>query len=199
MADCEHMDSLSFNLLQSMDDLVKTKVEMEKTMSEGFILLAKARMLLGKERVSMMQFPTSDEQLMMARYCVHRESSDEDILSLEERVQNSLKFDASDRGDPKKPDCSMHLRHRGSEKKPEIATEDEDAETSYEQTKLVLSKKCDVEPLKWFGVLVPQELKLAQKAFEKSVTLSIDCANIQNRIEKIEAALKVVKSVENSM
>ena len=38
------------------------------------------------------------------------------------------------------------------------------------------------DPIKWFGVLVPQTLRQSQKHFSKAVELSVEATNIQNEI-----------------
>ncbi|XP_046403635.1 coiled-coil domain-containing protein 115-like isoform X2 [Ischnura elegans] len=197
MAGCEDMDALSLTLLKSMEELVKTKVEMEKNMSEGFILLAKARMLMGKERISMMQVPSDDEQ-MVARYCICREESSEEILPLAKRMEASLKLNSNNTDAKEKSDNAMQLRRRKGEPHYEVGEEKEGTRSilSQEPTRLAVVKKSDLKPLKWFGVLVPNELKIAQKAFEKSVSLSVECANIQNKIAVIKEALAAMKASE---
>uniref|UniRef100_A0A1L8DCR2 Vacuolar ATPase assembly protein VMA22 n=2 Tax=Nyssomyia neivai TaxID=330878 RepID=A0A1L8DCR2_9DIPT len=39
-----------------------------------------------------------------------------------------------------------------------------------------------VDPIKWFGILVPQSLQLAKSRFRKTVELTVDCTNTQLRL-----------------
>ena len=39
------------------------------------------------------------------------------------------------------------------------------------------------DPLKWFGLLVPNSLKQTQGSFLKALEVSVECANIQNEID----------------
>ena len=41
------------------------------------------------------------------------------------------------------------------------------------------------DPLKWFGVLVPNTLKESQKSFVRALDLAIACANIQMEIDAV--------------
>ena len=60
----------------------------------------------------------------------------------------------------------------------------DEKETSHE-------KKSDNDnPLKWFGILVPNSLKQSQKCFQKAVERSVECANIQNEINGVIARRK---------
>lgn len=58
-----------------------------------------------------------------------------------------------------------------------------------------------VNPLRWFGVLVPQNLHKAQGIFQNTINYIIDCVNIQLQIlknlEDIEA-LKIYKTLGQS-
>lgn len=41
-----------------------------------------------------------------------------------------------------------------------------------------------VDAIRWFGVLVPQSLHLAQQRFNRAVELAVECANIQIKLNK---------------
>lgn len=41
------------------------------------------------------------------------------------------------------------------------------------------------DPIKWFGVLVPQSLRIAQKRFQESLYLIVRAANIQAEIASV--------------
>lgn len=45
-----------------------------------------------------------------------------------------------------------------------------------------------VDPIRWFGVLVPRSLQMAQQHFNLAVEIIVECANIQ---------LKLSKTIEN--
>ncbi len=54
------------------------------------------------------------------------------------------------------------------------------------------------DPIKWFGVLVPQSLKSAQKHFQDALYLTVKIANIQAQLTKLTShseSLKLLKKV----
>ena len=57
------------------------------------------------------------------------------------------------------------------------------------EEKEAIEKKVD-DPLKWFGILVPNSLRSSQKCFQKAVEHSVECANIQNEINGVIARRK---------
>merc|ERR1712062_225651 len=61
------------------------------------------------------------------------------------------------------------------------------------EEKKVSSKQ---DPIKWFGVLVPNSLRQSQKCFKKAVECSVDCANLQNEMNGIIARRKHLHKLE---
>lgn len=57
-----------------------------------------------------------------------------------------------------------------------------------------VNKEADyVDPLRWFGILVPRSLQLAQEHFNRAIRLSVECANIQLKLRKTTNYLFVLK------
>ncbi|XP_011310083.1 coiled-coil domain-containing protein 115 [Fopius arisanus] len=55
------------------------------------------------------------------------------------------------------------------------------------------------DPLKWFGVLVPQSLKTAQKRFQESVYLSAKISDIGSDLNVIAKNVETLKEVKNKL
>lgn len=41
-----------------------------------------------------------------------------------------------------------------------------------------------VDAIRWFGVLVPRSLQIAQERFNRAVELAVECANVQTKLNK---------------
>ncbi|KAJ0172251.1 hypothetical protein K1T71_012224 [Dendrolimus kikuchii] len=58
-----------------------------------------------------------------------------------------------------------------------------------------------VNPMRWFGVLVPQNLHKAQSIFQNSINYVVECANIQLKIlenlKNIEILKKYISSIKD--
>lgn len=50
-----------------------------------------------------------------------------------------------------------------------------------------------VDPIKWFGILVPQSLQLAREAFQKSIEYSCECASIQSSLWRTMSNILLLK------
>lgn len=54
------------------------------------------------------------------------------------------------------------------------------------------------DPLKWFGVLVPQNLRQGQAWFQKALDLVVQCANVKEELENCQHEYKKLLKVKNS-
>ncbi|XP_012276719.1 coiled-coil domain-containing protein 115 [Orussus abietinus] len=61
------------------------------------------------------------------------------------------------------------------------------------------SKELFQDPIKWFGVLVPQNLKVAQKRFQTSLSLSVQMANVQSKIAVAMNEIECLKILKNNL
>ncbi|XP_076239399.1 vacuolar ATPase assembly protein VMA22 [Calliopsis andreniformis] len=54
------------------------------------------------------------------------------------------------------------------------------------------------DPIKWFGVLVPQSLRIAQKRFQESLYLVVRAANVQAEIASVLDKLQSLYFLKNA-
>lgn len=54
-----------------------------------------------------------------------------------------------------------------------------------------------IDPIKWFGILVPQSLQLAKESFKKSIVYSCECANIQSSLWRTMSNILMLKKQIN--
>lgn len=134
---CTTLDKLTLDTLTLMEEHVQVKLNLENTMNDGILNLAKSRYILGHNNVSSLQLPTEDGQEFEAATVIH---------SQENKVLGYKMYDL------------------------EIMKKSDDS------TKLQ-------DPLKWFGVLVPQNLHTAQNRFRQALTWIGEIANIQERLD----------------
>ncbi|XP_073966980.1 coiled-coil domain-containing protein 115-like [Choristoneura fumiferana] len=68
------------------------------------------------------------------------------------------------------PEFSASVHTKASEEKQFNAIESNDADT--------------INPLRWFGILVPRNMHKAQEIFQSTITSVVECANIQFQISE---------------
>ncbi|CAK9795104.1 Coiled-coil domain-containing protein 115 [Anthophora quadrimaculata] len=137
---CNAIDDNLLHSLELMQEKVNVNVQMEKILRDGYIELAKAKYIRGKESISVLQVPMDDERVVS-------------LFELETKLTEETgkiipNFDISFKNLDKSED--------------EIQ-----------------------DPIKWFGVLVPQNLRIAQKRFQESVYLAVRAANIQAELTSV--------------
>ena len=160
------LDELAMQLLLLCQNYIDTKLQLEQFMKEGFITMAQARNSMGgPSTVSALQLPNEDWEDFEATKKVS--------LSECKRQEINVKFNylSLETGSNAKSDKVENLDSGlvNRQNKTEIANDDK---------KKIKAK----DPLKWFGVLVPQTLKQSQKHFSKAVELSVEATNIRNEI-----------------
>uniref|UniRef100_A0A1B0D551 Vacuolar ATPase assembly protein VMA22 n=2 Tax=Phlebotomus papatasi TaxID=29031 RepID=A0A1B0D551_PHLPP len=53
-----------------------------------------------------------------------------------------------------------------------------------------------IDPIKWFGILVPQSLQLARNRFKKTIELAVDCTNTQLRLNRCMNQLEGLRQMK---
>ncbi|XP_025988193.1 coiled-coil domain-containing protein 115 isoform X2 [Solenopsis invicta] len=83
----------------------------------------------------------------------------------------------------------------------ETKTNEDDDTVPYFDISKKLSDAADGpgDPIKWFGVLVPQNLKNSQKRFQESVYLAAKIANVQEELTSVLSKLKTLYIQKDSL
>lgn len=165
----EELDDLSLRVLDLSQELINTKLDVEKRMKNGFLNLAKARYSMGYKQVSGLQLPTEDWDDFAAKVKVNHD----ECLRKENHVRFCY-FSMSDGTSSSVETLDSALVNR--------------KQKDSGDTKKSPDKRTD--PLKWFGILVPTALRQSQQDFQKSAEVAIICANLQSEINGIVARQK---------
>lgn len=185
---CRELDDLMIQVLELMEEHIQCKLKLQEIMKSSCLDLAKARYIMGTRNVSYLQLPTKESAEITALRTVT--SSVATGKNLEHIV---FKL------------CTVNPENVVSEKQEEAGSlrkktgKDED---KCKERNDLSPKKCEgnefvtaTDPIKWFGCLVPQNLRQAQKGFHTALEMVIQSANIQSELEatrnKFEKLLKL--------
>ncbi|XP_011136736.1 coiled-coil domain-containing protein 115-like [Harpegnathos saltator] len=151
----EEIDELLLRKLELTEEKIHGNIQMEILLKDGYIELAKAKYIRGKENIGILQVPSNTDTM----------------LSLFDLKTNG----ATDEDDNIVPCFDISLKKSND--------------------------KVDGpgDPIKWFGVLVPQNLKNSQKRFQESVYLAIKIANIQMQLISVFYKLKTLYIQKNNL
>lgn len=185
---CRELDCLMIRTLELMEEQIQCKLKLQEIMKSSCLDLAKARYIMGTHNVSYLQLPTKESAEIRALRTVN--VSVEIGKNLEHTVfklctvnpENVLSEKQEEEGGPRK----------------RIGKDEEKCNERDD----ISPKKCDgngyvtaTDPIKWFGCLVPQNLRQAQKGFHTALEVVIESVNIQSELEttrkKFENLLKL--------
>lgn len=178
---CKDLDKTVIEYFKILDDILKTRHELETLMKDGYFFMSKARYSMGVKSISPLQY---DEDSMQAsvHVDVHTEKSKKtrDHITMSLSQEHSLPNGASNTSD--NSENNLRKRRGKAEDKGdgvESITEGvQDIEIKKNETKSKLKK----DPIKWFGILVPTALKESQKKFKQSMELITTLTTLQNEL-----------------
>lgn len=147
---CSVLDRLTLDSLTLMEEHIQTKLELENSMNEGEINLAKSRFIMGHKNVSELQLPTEDSPEFDALAVVHPQE--------EENFFDQNLYD-------------LEIRQKGSEEKLK-------------------------DPLRWFGILLPNNLHQAQSKFKQALLWAVKCANLQTQLNETCVKIKQLHEIK---
>ncbi|CAH1402509.1 unnamed protein product [Nezara viridula] len=155
------LDDMAMRMLQLMKEYIDVKRTLEEFIKSGALHLAKSRYIMGNRTVSALQLPAEDsnEFTALAKVLSVKDSSDEIIFDLNRLSLSDFSKNVKSRHP--KPDKS------GSEETNDL-------------------NNCIQDPLKWFGVLVPQNMRQAQSSFSKALEYVIQATNLQLEMARLK-------------
>ncbi|BES96286.1 Hypothetical protein NTJ_09095 [Nesidiocoris tenuis] len=170
---CRELDDLALQMLDQMKLYLDLLASMENSVKTGSLHLAKSRYIMGNKSVSVLQLPTEDSELS-AQATLVTDKTERLTLKL---ANLNVSADESNAEASSEADGLKRRKDKGKPSEPE---ENQDAEESPKKKKDVMQ-----DPLKWFGVLVPQNMRLAQLSFKTAVEIAVDLANVQLEMASI--------------
>ncbi|KAM6930073.1 coiled-coil domain-containing protein 115 [Lycodopsis pacificus] len=188
------LDEKLLRFMDQLELLEEKRATLNSLIEQGWFSMSKARYSMGNKCVSPLQYASEIEPLVCVHaktlgsgevdFCTDRvkqkccnevgkdNGSIEDIGPQEEGVRRRIK--------PKKDMTEKEMSEEtSSEKAPEVTPEVRKSDQNPQQ-----------DPLKWFGILVPQSLKHAQSSFKQVIELSAEIATLQTAVLNTRQELK---------
>lgn len=141
----ELLDKILLHQLHLMEEKMNYELNIESSLNEGNIHLAKTRYIMGQSSVSTARLPTENSPDFTAT-----------IICDSVKVDNVKQF-------------------------------------------IVAESKAEniVNPLRWFGVLVPQNLHKAQSIFQGTINYVVECINVQLQIQENLKNINILRTYLN--
>ncbi|CAJ1085143.1 coiled-coil domain-containing protein 115 [Xyrichtys novacula] len=192
------VDEKLLHFMDQLELLEEKRVALNSLIEQGWLSISKARYSMGNKQVSALQYASEIEPLV----CVHARTLDNGEVDfftkkVEQSCSNETEKDTSSVEDigPQEEGVRRRIKPK-SDKTNKDACEEERSEKTPEVTPVRQKEHSpQQDPLKWFGILVPQSLKQAQSSFKQVIELSAEIATLQTAMLKTRQEL--VDSMKN--
>ncbi|XP_016320641.1 coiled-coil domain-containing protein 115 [Sinocyclocheilus anshuiensis] len=171
------LDEQLLLFMDQLEALEEKRHKLKSLIEEGWFSIAKARYSMGNKQVSALQYASEMEPLVYVETSVLEGGTAEFKCERKENKTEELKNTTIEDIGAKE----TGLRRRINTKQKGVKDKEQETDPQV-KTKAELSTPEHRDPLKWFGILVPQNLKQAQSAFKEVITLSAEIAFLQSAI-----------------
>ncbi|XP_053151844.1 coiled-coil domain-containing protein 115 isoform X2 [Hemicordylus capensis] len=173
---CEELDQLILHLFDVLETLQTKREAFNAMVEQGWFSLSKTRYAMGNKSVSALQFGhqmtplvqvnTSKKEKGQVEFQVVSDNTD----ASREKAENTAVVE----------EIGPHeqvVRRRKGPGNAKVPDAPQDATSKPAEG---LGKQ---DPLTWFGILVPQSLRQAQKSFQEGIHLAAEIASLQSDLE----------------
>ncbi|KAF4096796.1 coiled-coil domain-containing protein 115 [Onychostoma macrolepis] len=183
------LDEQLLLFMDQLEALEEKRQRLNSLIEEGWFSIAKARYSMGNKQVSALQYASEMEPLVYVETSVLEGGTAEFKCERKENETEELKNNTIEDIGAKE----TGLRKRINTKQKGVKEEEQETDPQV-KTKAESSTPEHRDPLKWFGILVPQNLKQAQSSFKEVITLSAEIASLQSTIlatrKELQAQMK---------
>ncbi|XP_034551722.1 coiled-coil domain-containing protein 115 [Notolabrus celidotus] len=181
------LDEKLLRFMDQLESLEEKRATLNSLIEQGWFSISKARYSMGNKQVSALQYASEIEPVV----CVHArtlENGEVDFFTrkVEQKCSNNIEKDAMSVEDigPQEEGVRRRIKPK-SDTTQKDACEEASSGKSPEVTPVRKNEhNPQQDPLKWFGILVPQSLKQAQSSFKQVIELSAEIATLQTAVLK---------------
>uniref|UniRef100_A0A8C7CZR8 Vacuolar ATPase assembly protein VMA22 n=1 Tax=Oncorhynchus kisutch TaxID=8019 RepID=A0A8C7CZR8_ONCKI len=178
--ECVLLDQKLLVFMDQLELLEEKRERLNSLIEQGWFSMSKARYSMGNKQVSALQYGSEMEPLVR----VHTrtlESGEAEFQTKRRTLKSPQERQVEDIGPKDKEGVRRRVK---TQEVPEI--DQSDNKHPLTETEPAPSSKPEAnpqqDPLKWFGILVPQTLKQAQASFKQVVELSAEVATLQSAV-----------------
>lgn len=186
------LDDELLRLMDQLELLEEKRGRLNSLIEQGWFSMSKARYSMGNKHVSALQYGSEMEpqvrvntrtlsngeaEFHIERMTDNSSAATKDSKPVEDigpkegvRRRTKAKKDSAEQGEGENPALKTEPIGSSSDTKPEHNPQQ--------------------DPLKWFGILVPQSLKQAQSSFKQGIELSAEVAALQTTILRTRETLQ---------
>ncbi|XP_015261654.1 PREDICTED: coiled-coil domain-containing protein 115 [Gekko japonicus] len=171
---CEELDQTILHFFDVLESLQTKRESFNRLVEQGWFSLSKSRYAMGNKSVSALQYGHQMTPLMQVNTRKNKEGQVE--FHVVSEAADTSKAENTAAVEEIGPMDQVLRRRKGAEKTEAPVQPQEEISQPAEK----LGKQ---DPLTWFGILVPQSLRQAQKTFQEGIRLAAEIASMQSEIE----------------
>lgn len=188
------LDETLLRFMEQLELLEEKRASLNSLIEQGWFSISKARYSMGNKQVSSLQYASEIEP----RVCVRARKLENGEVQF--CTEKPTQKGSEEPGKDLTPVEDIGPQERGvrrrNKPKKNVAKEDASQSAIGEKAPEVtrvrkIEQNPQQDPLKWFGILVPQTLKQAQSSFKEVIELSAEIATLQTAILKTRQELKL--------
>lgn len=193
------LDNILVEFFETLGKLYKEQTNLENIMKNGFLMMSRARYNMGTKSVGISQY----ERNMKASKMVSMTTDDVNGRKTFEFVNPSdCTFDSSDESNELKESSGLRQRKNAASERVETLGPEGDQLISNDSN----SKNCKIDndpikndPIKWFGVLVPQSLRQSQGYFKQATETVLNVSNLKMKVLDLKDKYKSLQKEKHML
>eukprot|EP00079_Xenopus_tropicalis_P020229 XP_012810927.1 PREDICTED: coiled-coil domain-containing protein 115 [Xenopus tropicalis] len=159
---CGRLDALTLRLMEELESLRDKREALNQHIEQGWLCLSQARYSMGNKRVCSLHYRPDMAPLTL----VQSRAAEEGHTQFHIKRQEAESQNVEEIGSLDQPG----LRHRRGPTDPPKPPRGH-------------TESPGQDPLRWFGVLVPQSLRQAQSTFREGILLAAEVASLQSSVD----------------
>ncbi|KAI1890227.1 hypothetical protein AGOR_G00151500 [Albula goreensis] len=191
------LDQCLLRFMDELESLEEKRDSLNSLIEQGWFSISKARYSMGNKQVSALQYGSEMEPGVR----VHVSPRHTGETHFHTQRTEHLKLDQSERDSAQVEDIGPKegVRRRGVTKEGDPKEQPAShAHVSKETSPPSRGTPQQQDPLKWFGILVPQSLKQAQVCFRKVMELAAEVATLQTAVLATRAELQALMAEKHA-
>ncbi|KAJ8359436.1 hypothetical protein SKAU_G00159610 [Synaphobranchus kaupii] len=189
----QRLDECLLRFMDQLELLEEKRERLNSLIEQGWFSISKARYSMGNKQVSTLQYGSEIEPRVQINVRVLENGEAEfDTQRVERLRSEDLEKDPRQVEDIGPKDEGVRRRGVTKEEDPKDQSVAPRAYVSKETSPPSRELPQHQDPLKWFGILVPQSLKQAQVSFKKVIELSAEVATLQSTVLATRKELQVL-------
>ena len=178
----EKLDAIILDFFETLGALFREQEELNDLLKDGFFNMSRARYSMGAKSVGVLQYNDREMRASM------KIGTDDDKFHLwpvnpSAEIEN---FSEPSKGNEDSDVSGLRKRNIENIGSYEMKT----VETRKEEKK---KAAMSYDPLKWFGVLVPQSLRQSRGQFKKALELTVSVANRKRELMDMKSSYEDLK------